>query len=564
MYDLDLIELAGGKPALHPERKGQLNRSKLKNWIEKNGGLPTYINSVATAILRENPGWSISRVIATAVNWAKKTCTTGTAFGGKVKVSSAVQRAACKAVAEWNAKKSKKAAMEFDEYLLELSSEDDSIREAQWEARMRKSFRDAGEVPDLIEMSDELYFRFIESEDYSQELVELSWDFEEEVDVNNVEAFMHVMELSAGAQSAIMTPMNMSTAQHVGNNIYKKEILSAGEIVIDQEGNKFDFSPQFLKDLKKNFDKQPLDYVPLLYTNDKDQHVMSADPKYYGGTIQELSLDDDSNPQKLFATFNLDDKTAELVRHNPKYGVSVTAHPNFVDYPRSTYYGPTLLNVAASHYPKKTKMSEWQKVGVMASQEQRDYELINLSMNYNDDVKEDDDMAGETDKPLELSSEMLVKALESDAAKSAIADAVAAATKEKDDEIQRLSSQMGNIESKGYEQLVTAALAKYNTSGDKGVPPVLIDYASALLLSFGPEERDETIKLSTGEGDKKEDLELNKVELVTKFLDETQGLLNLSSEAGSSEDNDEPLDDEKRNAGVNFLLEMTGNPVASK
>lgn len=559
MYNLDIIELAGA--ALHPERKGQLNRSPLKNWVEKNGGLPTYINSIATAILRENPTWTISRVIATAVKAVKEICLTGTAFGGKGTVRPAVRKAACTASKQWAALKAK-ASLELDGHLLELSSEEQDMTEAQWEARMRNSFREVGEVPDLIEVSDSMYFRFLES---GKELTKLSWDFEEEVDVNNVEAFMHVMELSAGAQSAIMTPMNMSTSEHMGNNIYKKEILSAGEIVIDQDGNKFDFSSQFLKDLKTNFDKKPLDYVPLLYTNEKDQHVMSADPKYYGGLIQELSLDNEINPQKLYATFNLDDKTAEIVRHNPKYGVSVTAHPNFVDYPRSTYYGPTLLNVAASHYPKKTKMSEWEKVGILASQELHEYELINLSMNFNDDAKEEKDMAEDVkDKPLELSSEMIVEALGSDAAKTAIAKAVEDATKDKDAQIQELSSQVGNIKSEGYEQLVAAALSKYNTSGDKGVPPVLIDYATALLLSFGPEERDETIKLSTGAGDTKENLELNKVQLVTKFLDEAQGLLNLSSEAGSETDEDEAQSKEKRDAGVNFLLEMTGTPVPSK
>lgn len=45
--EFTIIELAGGnfdgKPSLHPERKGQLNKSPLKNWVEKNGGLPTYI-----------------------------------------------------------------------------------------------------------------------------------------------------------------------------------------------------------------------------------------------------------------------------------------------------------------------------------------------------------------------------------------------------------------------------------------------------------------------------------------------------------------------------------------
>lgn len=32
-FGLDIVQLAGGVPALHPERKGQLNKSPLKNWV---------------------------------------------------------------------------------------------------------------------------------------------------------------------------------------------------------------------------------------------------------------------------------------------------------------------------------------------------------------------------------------------------------------------------------------------------------------------------------------------------------------------------------------------------
>jgi hypothetical protein len=106
-----LLELArrkksnfDGIPSKHPERKGQLNKSKLKNWVEKNGGLPTYINSIATALLREHPGWGIGRVIATAVNMVKKMCAGG-GTGIVKKVSTAVKKAACAAVASWNKKK---------------------------------------------------------------------------------------------------------------------------------------------------------------------------------------------------------------------------------------------------------------------------------------------------------------------------------------------------------------------------------------------------------------------------------------------------------------------------
>lgn len=558
-YALEVIELAGGVPALHPERKGQLNRSKLKNWVEKNGGLPPYINSVATALLRDHPEWPISRVIATAVNWAKKTCATGRAFGGKVKVSSAVQKAACNAVKQWEAKKAA-ASVEFDEFLLQLSSEE--FKEEQWEARIRKQFRAQGEVPDLINMSDELYLRFLESEDKTN-LVELSWDFEEEVNMDNIDAFMQVMELSAGAQAAVMTPINMSRAEKVGKGRYRKEILKTGEIVVDKTGRTFNFTSDFLKGVYQNFsENNPLDYVPFLFTDEKDRHTMTANPNTYGGKVVALSLDDPENPTKLYGEFDLTEDTEKVVQHNPNYGVSVTAHPNFIDAPRNKYVGPMLLNVAATHYPKMTKMGQWEKVGVELSSEHHDYQVINMSMGHyiNDEQEEtNNDRGGDDmsdDKTLNLSSEQLAELLQSDAVQAAIAGQVQTAVKEKDDQIVELSNQLGTIKKNSYEQLVDAAFAKYP---EKGVPPAMVDIGKALLLSLGEDKGNEVLELSTGSGDQKKELKGSIVEMVGKLMDEAQGLVDLSSEQGSEENNDEQISTEKRQAGTNWLLEAVGH-----
>ncbi len=172
MTEFDLLdysgamEMAKGKPALHPERKGQLNRSPLKNWVEKNGGLPTYINSVATALLREHPEWGISRVIATAVNWAKKACSTGKAFGGRVSVSKAVQAAACNAVAQWEKKKAAASDDLIDDKIIELAG-DNTQSLAYANAVIRKQWRAAdNEIVDLLALSDEEYFVHVLGEEY--------------------------------------------------------------------------------------------------------------------------------------------------------------------------------------------------------------------------------------------------------------------------------------------------------------------------------------------------------------------------------------------------------------
>lgn len=68
-----------------------------QNWVDKVGGLPTYIRMVAHALIRK--GMSEQRAIATAVNTIKKWA------AGADNVRPQVQAAAAKALAEWEAKK---------------------------------------------------------------------------------------------------------------------------------------------------------------------------------------------------------------------------------------------------------------------------------------------------------------------------------------------------------------------------------------------------------------------------------------------------------------------------
>jgi hypothetical protein len=84
---------------------GQLDRSPKANWVERVGGLPSYIERIAVHLHNER-GYDISRAIATAVNAAKKMCLTGDLnFGGVQHVNSGSRAEACAAVAEWEAKK---------------------------------------------------------------------------------------------------------------------------------------------------------------------------------------------------------------------------------------------------------------------------------------------------------------------------------------------------------------------------------------------------------------------------------------------------------------------------
>lgn len=78
-----------------------LDRSPKSNWVEKAGGLPDYIERIAKHLHYEQ-GKPIGTAIAIAVSRCKMWCATSKDPETKAK--------ACKAVAEWEAKKAKSHA----------------------------------------------------------------------------------------------------------------------------------------------------------------------------------------------------------------------------------------------------------------------------------------------------------------------------------------------------------------------------------------------------------------------------------------------------------------------
>lgn len=578
------LELAGGVPALHPERKGMLNRSPKKNWVEKTlpKGLPTYINSVATAILREHPGYSISRVIAMAVAEVKRWCATGKAFGGKKTVSKAVQAAACKNVATWEAKKAEASEVWIDKELLdivELTEKADST--VVWEngvpdwvkhTKLRNELRASGVkvIPELLALSDPIYIRCeydLEFEDDDE--VELSG--EGVTDLLDPEKFMELAENAAYSEALVRFPvMELSEPKKVGDDLYEKVIVR-NAIVKDTKGNNVMLDGNFMKALKANFEQLAAtgEYVPLQFVKDDNKHT--DDPRYYGGEVVKMELDDEDNPTSLKATFRLESDAKKVVDAQPKIGVSIGAQ-YMVD-ESGKPVNPSLKHIALAHRVQVKKMGNWRKL-INASEygealtldlTDADMEVIELEQSEDDNPKGGKDMADDKtgqetgNGKVELTEEMLQTLLASDEVQAAITKQVTDAIDTLRTENETLRNRLGTVESKSFTQAVEAAVDSY---ANKGVPKVLRDLGQGLLLTFAQDD-DQTasieLSVTTGEGDeaKTEELKLSRYEAVLRILDEAEGFVNMSKEKGSSEEvelsDSAPLQGDARAEAISVL-----------
>src|SRR5688572_549765 len=105
------------------------NKPGKTNWVEEQGGLPKYIERIASEL--HKGGMPVAQAIATAVNTVKRWAAGGTVrANGGPRVKADTQAQARAALAEWNAKKAKatKSKAPFD--MSRTSFNVDKIRSA--------------------------------------------------------------------------------------------------------------------------------------------------------------------------------------------------------------------------------------------------------------------------------------------------------------------------------------------------------------------------------------------------------------------------------------------------
>lgn len=121
------------------------NKPGSTNWVEKHGGLPSYIERIAKHLISDQ-GYTTSRAIATAINTVKRWARGGAVVeGGDHDVSAKTQAMAAKALAQWS-----KMKAETSEVMTPGQGETVELRDFSVEER-----RSAAESGNAIRIGDE-------------------------------------------------------------------------------------------------------------------------------------------------------------------------------------------------------------------------------------------------------------------------------------------------------------------------------------------------------------------------------------------------------------------------
>ncbi|QFG07908.1 hypothetical protein SEA_INTOLERANT_13 [Streptomyces phage Intolerant] len=111
-----------------------------------------------------------------------------------------------------------------------------------------------------------------------------------------------------------LTPTEEGAAIELSRTLFRKKILPKG--TIDYKGRKIVFDDAYLTDLAASFHAGAYDQVPFMLADSSNAHTM--DPERYRGDIKGVEVAEDG----LWGTFELSADAAELVKKNPKLGVS--------------------------------------------------------------------------------------------------------------------------------------------------------------------------------------------------------------------------------------------------
>lgn len=372
----------------------------------------------------------------------------------------------------------------------------------------------------------------------------------------------------------LQMPYREQAAEEIGPRTFRKQILRTG--TIPYKGKHLTFTADDFREAIDSFNAKAMDQVPFVLADDENQHPEAPTdrnpngPERYRGEVKSLELTADG----IDAIVEVTDEGADLIRKNPKLGVSARLVP---DVERDGKVFPLVIeHVCGTLNPRVAGMKPWESVALSVhwgSHNGNRDQVVDLSTSEYmadsptltddhlealkglegdarvakarellgemkvDDTKDDKKVEKDDGKKFSLKGLLGIK--DDKVTDEDIADAIAEAEKEGADEKEPVASLSTDdrkaidlAQSEARDARAEVAEAKWETErtklAAKGVPPAMLDLAEPILKTG----QKVTIDLSN---DEKADAS----EVIRKLLTAAKGTVDLSKETGSDEDTED-------------------------
>lgn len=338
----------------------------------------------------------------------------------------------------------------------------------------------------------------------------------------------------------LLTPTDDNAAVELSSTLFRKKILPVG--TINYKGRKIVFDKAYLTDLATAYKDGAYDQVPFMLADSTNAHTM--DPERFRGEIKGVEVLEDG----FWGTFELSADAAQMVKDNPKLGVSARIVEGY-DRADGKSFPRAMQHVLGTLDPRLPGLGAWTEVSLsgydstdevldlttaefegdtMAKPEGETTEIEGLSQAEYEDLLKGLDL---TDEDLaavvaELADEDVTPAPGAPAAPEAKEPVVATLSNEDRRSLDLANEQIAVLKAQGARDRFEADKREYVS---KGVPPALVELARPILEA--PDGF--TIDLSNGDGN---DNTVDAVAIMRQYLDASAGYLALAMERGHAVD----------------------------
>lgn len=337
----------------------------------------------------------------------------------------------------------------------------------------------------------------------------------------------------------LLTPASGGEGTTLGPKLWRKKILPKG--TINYKGRKIVFDDSYLADLASAYQEGAYDQVPFMLADAENKHTML--PERYRGECKGVEVGDDG----LYGTFELSAEAADLVKANPKLGVSARIVEGYTrsdgkTYPRAMQHvlgtldpripglgawqevalsgydsGDEVIDLTSSEFEGEPTVAKTDDTETIDGLTRPEYEALLASLDL-----DDDDEGSEDEEP---TASTAPATREPAASGASLSNDTAAQTA-----IELANQEIAELKRVRAAEKYEADKREYVR---KGVPPALVELARPVL------EAPDGFVLDFSNGT--DDVQVDAGSVVRQLLDASVGYLDLAKERGHSVDfsNDE-------------------------